>query len=214
MLSGLDSSDMEAGRAANYGSSSSKPSLPIYPYRASLCRADSRGAGVLVKRYVLALGSLHLTLMAAVGVWLWLDPKQLGLGNRHTAEFRSANSFAVEKATVAIMGHAFPFSSPGLRIGSLATYFLFLTPGINLIAPMMLFLLVYFGCHRISLGKRWEALPAYIGLGILAFINIVFVVDIELTWRLNTRLQEGGSGVGIRPDLGYPLAPLALARLD
>ncbi|KAF6747743.1 hypothetical protein DFP72DRAFT_999693, partial [Ephemerocybe angulata] len=40
---------------------------------------DARtGAKVLVKRFVLLLGSLHLSLMAGLGLWLWSDIRDFG----------------------------------------------------------------------------------------------------------------------------------------
>jgi hypothetical protein len=138
---------------------------------------------------VLVLGSLHLTLMSALGIWLWKNPQLFGLGNRLPAQFKTNNAFAVERATIAILGQGVPFSSIPLRVASLAIYSLFLIPGINLIAPMVPFLGAYFGCRRIPLAKRWDVLPAYIGLGILLAINLVFIVDIEVTRNMNTAIQ-------------------------
>lgn len=141
--------------------------VPVRPHsrftfvKSHLVDVDSGGAKILVKRYVLVLGSLHLTLMAALGLWLWLDLQVFGLGNQQRDDFRSANTYAVKIATVAIMGQAVPLGSPVLRLFSLAIYSLFLMPGINLIAPMILFLAVYFGCRRIPFAKKWESLPAY-----------------------------------------------------
>ncbi|KAF6743792.1 hypothetical protein DFP72DRAFT_976088, partial [Ephemerocybe angulata] len=42
---------------------------------------DSRkGAKILVKRFVLLLGSLHLSLMAGLGLWLWSNIRTFGEG--------------------------------------------------------------------------------------------------------------------------------------
>ncbi|KAH6908483.1 hypothetical protein BKA70DRAFT_271286, partial [Coprinopsis sp. MPI-PUGE-AT-0042] len=147
-------------------------------------------AKVLVQRYVLALGSLHLTLMAALGLWVWSDLQLFGVGNRKAFDFRDANACAVENATIAIMGHSVPFRSPTLRVFSIIVYALFLIPGVNLVAPVILFLATFFACRRIPLAKRWDVLPAYICLGLLFAINIVFIVDIELTRNSNRGLQH------------------------
>ncbi|KAH6902469.1 hypothetical protein BKA70DRAFT_672367 [Coprinopsis sp. MPI-PUGE-AT-0042] len=152
-------------------------------------KSDDQGAKVLVKRYVLVLGSLHLTLMAALGVWLWSDLQLFGLGNRKPGDFQSANALAVNKAVVAILGQGVSLGSSTLRIASLVIYSIFLVPGINLIAPMIVFLATYFGCRRIPFTQKWEVLPAFVGLGILFAINLVFIVDIELTRDLNHCLQ-------------------------
>jgi hypothetical protein len=148
-------------------------------------------ARTLVKRYVLVLGSLHLTLMGALGVWLWSDLHSFGRGNRAPATFKAANELTLERATIAILGQGVPLASSALRFASITIYSLFLAPGLNLIPHMVLLLAVYLGCRRIPLSKRWDVLPAYIGLGILLVINIVFIVDIELTRKINIALQEG-----------------------
>jgi hypothetical protein len=150
---------------------------------------DRKGARALVKRYVLILGSLHLTLMAILGVWLWSDLHLFGLGNQQPATFKAANALTLERASIAIVGQGFALASSGLRFASIAIYSIFLVPGLNLIPPVILFLAAYIGCHRLPFAKRWEVLPAYIGLGILLAINIIFVVDIEVTRNMNIRLQ-------------------------
>ncbi|KAH6893815.1 hypothetical protein BKA70DRAFT_816985 [Coprinopsis sp. MPI-PUGE-AT-0042] len=172
-LSGIKGTDTEAGTESSGETKSS----------------DRQGAKVLVKRYVLVLGSLHLTLMAALGVWLWSDLERFGLGNRRPGDFETANALTLNKAVVAILGQGVSLSSSTLRIASLVIYSLFLIPGLNLIAPMILFLAAYFGCRRIPFTQRWEVLPAYVGLGILLTLNLVFIVDIELTRDLNLCLQ-------------------------
>ncbi|KAH6902359.1 hypothetical protein BKA70DRAFT_1196351, partial [Coprinopsis sp. MPI-PUGE-AT-0042] len=153
MLSGLGNGDIELEAGSNL--IDGDPS------------ANRRGAKLLVKRFVLVLGSLHLTLMAALGVWLWSDLHLFGLGNRKPADFKTANALAVDKAVVAILGQGIPLASPTLRSISIIIYCLFLVPGFNLVAPMILFLAAYFGCRRIPFAKRWEVLPAYIGLAVL-----------------------------------------------
>jgi hypothetical protein len=144
---------------------------------------------MLVKRYVLALGSLHLTLMATLGVWLWSDLHLFGLGNRKPATFKAANALTLEQATIAILGRGIPLNSSALRVASIAIYSLFLIPGLNLIPPMVLFLAAYLGCRSIPFAKKWDVLPAYIGLGILLAINLVFIVDIEVTRNMNIKIQ-------------------------
>jgi hypothetical protein len=148
-----------------------------------------KGTRTLVKRYVLMLGSLHLMLMAALGVWLWSDLQLFGLGNREPTIFKAANALTLERATIAILGQGVPLASSALRFASIAIYSLFLIPGLNLIPPMVLFLAAYLGCRHIPFAKSWDVLPAYIGLGILLAINIVFIVDIEVTRGMNIEIQ-------------------------
>jgi hypothetical protein len=151
---------------------------------------DRKGAKMLVKRYVLVLGSLHLTLMAILGVWMWRDLRLFGLGNRQPATFKAANALTLERATIAVLGRGVPLASSALRIASIAIYSSFLIPGLNLVPPMILFLAAYFGCRRIPFAKRRDVLPAYIGVGILLAVNLIFIVDIELTRNMNIALQE------------------------
>ena len=76
---------------------------------------------------VLTLGSVHLSLMACVGVWLWSNPPKFG------APIPCHPSLA-------IVGGAVSFSSSALRIWSLFIYSLLLVPGINLVPGFLFFL--------------------------------------------------------------------------
>ncbi|KAH6902325.1 hypothetical protein BKA70DRAFT_669321 [Coprinopsis sp. MPI-PUGE-AT-0042] len=179
-MSGLNDRDTEAGTALNDRATNHK---------------GRRGAKVLVKRFVLVLGSLHLALMATLGIWLWSNLQLFGLGNRRPADFVDANTCAVNGATVAVFGQGVSLGSPTLRAFAIAIYALFLIPGVNLIAPMIIFLVAYPVCRRLPFAsRRREALPPYIGLGILLAINIVFIVDIEVTRGFNRALQDKDEG--------------------
>ncbi|KAK6993205.1 hypothetical protein R3P38DRAFT_2409489, partial [Favolaschia claudopus] len=79
---------------------------------------------------VLTLGSIHLSLMAAVGIWLWSDPSNFG------------QHFDCDP-TLTIVGVPARFSSKPLRIASLAMYSLVLIPGLNLIPPFAFFLTLH-----------------------------------------------------------------------
>ncbi|KAJ7090618.1 ankyrin repeat-containing domain protein [Mycena epipterygia] len=140
----------------------------------------------IFKRIVLVLGSLHLTLMAALGIWLWSNPRSFG----------TASSCAVDRAFIIIVGQRVPLGSPELREWSLVIYSLFLAPGLNLILPMALFLGLFLGYQ--AWHKRLNAddqndtpsvVPIFLGLGLLFAINVIFVADIELTLRQNRSLQ-------------------------
>jgi hypothetical protein len=135
------------------------------------------------------LGSLHLTLMAVLGVWLWRDLQTFGVGNQEPATFMDANRLALKTATIAILGQGVPLGSSALQGTSIAIYSISLVPGVNLIPPMLLFLTAYLACHRISLAKRWDVFPAFVALGVLLAINLVFIVDIEVTRNMNSKIQ-------------------------
>jgi hypothetical protein len=92
------------------------------------------GVKALFKRIALLLGSLHLTLMASLGIRLWHNPRSFGISDANCA---------VDVAHLAIVGAHVPFGSTHLRAISLAMYGLFLLPGLNLLLPMAAFLGLY-----------------------------------------------------------------------
>ena len=81
---------------------------------------------------VLTLGSIHLSFMAAIGIWLWLNPAKFGKPILCDAE-----------PTLAVVGASINFSSTPLRIFSLTMYFLLLIPGFNLLPPFLFFLALH-----------------------------------------------------------------------
>ncbi|KAJ6545337.1 hypothetical protein B0H19DRAFT_282480, partial [Mycena capillaripes] len=68
-----------------------------------------------MRRVVLILGSLHLSMMAALGIWLWGHPRS----------FAPADCDSTSVAIV-ILGEGVALRSTALRISSLAIYSLFL----------------------------------------------------------------------------------------
>ncbi|KAF5373513.1 hypothetical protein D9757_010492 [Collybiopsis confluens] len=84
---------------------------------------------------VLSIGSVHLSLMAAVGIWLWHDPSKFSPG--------SLPPGCDSTLSLTIFGSAVSFVSPALRIFSLIIYGLFLIPGLNLIPPFVFFLSIH-----------------------------------------------------------------------
>ncbi|KAF6763647.1 hypothetical protein DFP72DRAFT_480069 [Ephemerocybe angulata] len=174
------------------------------------------GAKLLVKRFVLLLGSIHLSLMAGLGLWLWSNIRAFGEGQD------GANDCAAKHVFLAILGKHVPFASEALRVVSLVIYAVFLVPGVNLLLPIVVFL-VFYHVHRVtpipkvagsgSLGAtidayirqsrlrfwirrtynsivhRWSIVPPFFGLILLLAINLVFIVDIELALKQNASLQ-------------------------
>ncbi|KAF5324053.1 hypothetical protein D9611_008364 [Ephemerocybe angulata] len=194
----------------------------------------------LVKRYVLPLGSLHLSLMGALGLWLWVDIH--GFGNMRD----TANNCAAEHALISILGSHVPFASGALRIASFVIYGLFLVPGLNLLLPIVVFLgfhycargsppiivnsvphpipwetLIYYRAWRDLWGRLcdapldwvqkfivrwWSVFPPVLGLVFLLAINVVFIIDIELTLKQNAHLQGDGEAVwGLRLSTSAPV---------
>ena len=86
-----------------------------------------RSWDVISQAPVLALGSIHLTLMSAVGIWLWSSPSNFGTP-------------IPCNPTLAIAGGAVRFSSQAMHICSLLIYSLLLVPGINLLPAFFLLL--------------------------------------------------------------------------
>ncbi|KAJ3506615.1 hypothetical protein NMY22_g17190 [Coprinellus aureogranulatus] len=96
------------------------------------CKALARG---FAQRITLVLGSFHLTLMATLGIWLWIAPKSFGEDDGSRCAF--------DVADLAIFGFFVPFGREGLSIFSLFLYSLFLIPGLNLLLPAGVFLSIY-----------------------------------------------------------------------
>ncbi|KAF7364262.1 Multiple ankyrin repeats single kh domain [Mycena sanguinolenta] len=90
---------------------------------------------IKVRGVVAILGSLHLSMMAALGLWLWTEPRSFGT-------LTDANACAMQFSSAIIVGKRVPLSSSGLRIWSLLIYGVLLVPGLNLLWPMGFFLLL------------------------------------------------------------------------
>ncbi|KAJ7049075.1 hypothetical protein C8F01DRAFT_792230 [Mycena amicta] len=171
------------------------------------------------QKAVLTLGSFHLSLMAAIGIWLWSNPSKFG-------------SPIPCDPSLTVVGGAAPFSSSALHGFSLALYSLLVIPGLNLVPPFIFFLALHIsynwsrhrharfwsrlewliGCtrgigtqHRRPYGDvesgrqltRPSEHPAknhtaflIVGLICLVVINLILLVDIELTLIRNTRNQS------------------------
>jgi hypothetical protein len=181
---------------------------------------------------VLTLGSFHLSLMAAVGVWLWSDPSNFGL---HT----NCNP------TIEVVDAPAHLLSRPLEVTSIAFYSLFLAPVFNLGLPFFFFLALHISYNWLR--ECWdeakkqlkakeeeakkqsekariqdiEAIPVndslgqssanaannnhgnssvspphtaflVVGLLCLLVVNILFMINIELTLRRNQANQTGG----------------------
>jgi len=81
---------------------------------------------------VLTLSSIHLSFMAAIGIWLWITPSKFGLTIPPTCH-----------PTLTVLGASVPFSSAPLHIFSLMMYALLLIPGLHLLPPFLFFLTLH-----------------------------------------------------------------------
>jgi hypothetical protein len=103
-------------------------------------------------------------------------------------------------------------ASSGLRIISLMLYAVVLIPFVNLIVPTALVLIPYFLCRlgKWSDPKKRESVAVRcvaLGLGLLFVINIIFIVDTELSISRNESRQAGQDSIWT---LGQTLALLLL----
>ncbi|KAJ7200910.1 ankyrin repeat-containing domain protein [Mycena haematopus] len=93
------------------------------------------------------LGSLHLSMMSALGIWLWSDLSSFGTAT-------GADACAAQLSSYVILGKHVPLGSNALRICSLIIYSIFLTPGFNLLLPLVGFLAIFF-VYRAFHGRRY-----------------------------------------------------------
>ncbi|KAG6831160.1 hypothetical protein H0H87_005985 [Tephrocybe sp. NHM501043] len=122
---------------------------------------------------VIIIGSLHLSLMAAVGMWLWSQP----------AHFGNSLLPCSLSASVVIVGNAVPLGSPQLRAWSILIYSILLVPFLNLIIPIAFFAIPLILYNR---KKRVRLQRVVFGLGILGVIDAILLVDTEIGIKKNT----------------------------
>ncbi|KAJ7175211.1 ankyrin repeat-containing domain protein [Mycena crocata] len=190
---------------------------------------------------VAILGSIHLAMMSALGIWLWSDPRSFGV----IGDPRLASSCALDFSTYVILGKNVPLKAKGLRIVSLVIYSMFLLPGLNLLLPLAGFLsmvFLYRACRGPSRARNLHPapgqgphffrpkrpagppllqarynpvlLPSIVGLVFLFIINLIFIVDIELIFRRNApRRAPGDSAWSFGQILAVILLVLPLREL-
>ncbi|KAG6884187.1 hypothetical protein C0992_006794, partial [Termitomyces sp. T32_za158] len=135
------------------------------------------------KNSVIIIGSLHLSLMAAVGIWLW----------SHPARFGASGSCSLS-ATISIFGQQINLGSHGLRIWSILVYSTVLVPLLNLFIPTAFFFMpLLILKHVFGSSKNVFLHSIMIGLGMLAVIDIILLVDTEVAIKENmNRFQLTG----------------------
>jgi ankyrin repeat protein len=148
-------------------------------------------------------------MMAVVGVWLWSSPAHFERSQDQKKLIPvDLTRHPFECTSVTLLGLDIPIQSPGLRAWSLLVYSLLLAPIFNLAAPALLFLALYIKsyqfnglwyitwsrqCWRITLPKESGVIGVTVGLIFLLIMNIVFLVDNELTIHRAIYQQEGES---------------------
>ena len=88
---------------------------------------------------VLILGSIHLSMMGAIGIWLWRDPAGFGK--------------PIDRCTpmLTVFGASVSINSTPLRIFSLTMYAVILIPGLNLLPPFVFFLFLHISYNHIRM---------------------------------------------------------------
>ncbi|KAG6827332.1 hypothetical protein H0H92_012181 [Tricholoma furcatifolium] len=149
------------------------------------------------KNPVIIIGSLHLSLMAIVGTWLWSRPVKFG-----------SSSPCSLSVTLSIIGKDVPLGSEGLRIWSILAYSILLVPLLNLILPIAFLSLPLF--LRYWWAKEWNVVKFSMGLDVLCLIDILLVINTEVTIKKNSK-RPGFLGAGEKDwTFGQTLALLLL----
>ncbi|KAG6855249.1 hypothetical protein H0H87_006165, partial [Tephrocybe sp. NHM501043] len=125
---------------------------------------------------VIIIGTLHLSLMASVGIWLWSNPA-------HFSKVSPDNCSL--SASVVVVGKAVPLGSPRLRIWSLLIYSTLLIPFFNLLIPTALFAVPLFLFRH---SKHMKLRRIMIGLGMLGVIDAVLLFDTE--WGIRQNINQ------------------------
>jgi hypothetical protein len=145
-------------------------------------------AARIFSKIVLSLGSLHLTLMAAIGIWFWSSPARFG-----DAQHEPLEHMILECTTTTLLGKTINLTSPPLRVVSLVTYAFFAVPGLNLVMPAAFFFALHFIYHLLrpqGAAATPSIVPVSISLLFLLAVNIVFMVDIETTINFHDANEE------------------------
>jgi hypothetical protein len=150
------------------------------------CSVWRRKAARIFNKIVLSLGSLHLTLMAVIGIWFWSSPVRFG-----DVQHEPLGHEILECTTTTLLGKTIDLTSSPLRVVSLVIYALFAVPGLNLLMPAAFFFALHFIYHRRRpQGDNPSVVPVYISLLFLLAVNIVFMVDIESTISFHNVTEE------------------------
>jgi hypothetical protein len=142
-------------------------------------------AGIF-RKAVVSLGSLHLTFMAAIGIWFWSSPALFEARQHDLLDHRF-----LDCTSMSLLGQPIRLSSSPLQTMSLTIYAFFVVPGLNLLLPAALFLALYLGYHQFTHREDKPSVkPVSIGLMFLLVVNIVFMVDIETAIKFHDVTDE------------------------
>ncbi|KAG6844679.1 hypothetical protein H0H87_004719 [Tephrocybe sp. NHM501043] len=127
------------------------------------------------------IGSLHLSVMGIIGVWLWSYPETFG----HSDPQCSIHM------PVIFFGGRVALTSNGLKYWSIIVYgVLLLMPGLNMILPSTLIVLPIRLIRRLKYETtRWRTITSVTpGFTVLIIINIFFLANTEVAIRGNQSL--------------------------
>jgi hypothetical protein len=167
---------------------------------------------LLRRKFVLVLGSLHLTAMAALGIWMWSSPSRYEATQANRLNLTS-DKIPLQCTNTTLLGVDIPLTSAALNRTSLVFYSVFLAPCLNLVVPAVFFLLLFMRYEHsyfdsttslfvnalvfvitkpiariiIFMKPVW---PILTGLSFLLAINIVFIIDIETTIKRAIPYQD------------------------
>ncbi|KAG6859977.1 hypothetical protein C0995_001064 [Termitomyces sp. Mi166 len=135
---------------------------------------------------VIIIGSLHLTFMAAIGIWLWSHPAAFGSSNTCTLSM-----------SIFVLGIDVQLGSEALRMWSILVYSILLIPMLNLIIPIAFFaILLAFKQNRLypqdDHGYFIQHCQTVMGLGVLGLIEAILLINTEVTLAKNSHLVETG----------------------
>ncbi|KAG6879263.1 hypothetical protein C0992_004010 [Termitomyces sp. T32_za158] len=155
----------ELGESASHASLSKGLSKWIYE------------ANKAARKFVIIIGSLHLALMAAVGIWLWSHPAGFG-----------GSGLCSLSATISIFGKQVQLGSDELRMWSIMVYSTALIPMLNLFIPIAFFsTLLLILKHIFRSSGKLILHTTLTGLGTLAIIDVVMLVDTEVAMKRNRK---------------------------
>jgi hypothetical protein len=97
---------------------------------------------LLRRKFVLVLGSLHLTAMAALGLWMWSSPYRYEATQARHLNL-TTDMIPLPCTNTTLFGSSIPLTSGALNGTSLVFYSIFLAPCLNLIVPAVFFLLLF-----------------------------------------------------------------------
>jgi hypothetical protein len=155
----------------------------------------TRLASRIYQKIVLYLGSLHLTLMAVIGIWFWSSP-----GHFTSGQPEQIIPDTLHCTSMVLLGQPIGFSSSPLQTVSVVLYAVFVLPCLNLLLPAAFFLALHIIYHRLQVyyqditkqspAAKLRVVPAVLGLSFLLAINVVFLVSIETTISYHDVTEE------------------------